>query len=266
VDQLEGRVAVVTGAASGIGLAYARLLGSRGMHLVLADIEPDVLDEASRSVDAASVIAVVTDVSDAESVQALADRAFDAHPTVHVLCNNAGVSMVTTVIEATASDWQWMLGVNVWGIIHGIISFVPEMIRRGEPGHVVNTCSVASWTVSPGYGLYAATKHAAAAISEALAAELADSGAPIGVTAVCPSLVRTRLFSADRNRPAALGGADPGSEAEQARVDAFTENIQTPDEVAQSMLEAMREGRLWAFPNPDALQPIRDRFARVPPN
>ena len=248
MDELDGRVAVVTGAASGIGLAYPRRLGAEGMHLVLADIEAVALDAASGDLEAASVMSVVTDVSDANSVQVLADRVWDVHPTVHVLCNNAGVSMVTSVLEATASDWQWMLGVNVWGVIHGVASFVPEMVRRGEPGHVVNTCSMASWTVAPGYGLYAATKHAAAAISEALAAELAGMEAPIGVTAVCPSLVRTRLFSSDRNRPASLGGADPASDVEQARIDAVTDDIQTPDEVAAVMVQAMRDGRLWAFP------------------
>jgi NADP-dependent 3-hydroxy acid dehydrogenase YdfG len=262
VDDFEGRVAVITGAASGIGLAYGHLLGRLGMHLVLADIEADALDRAASTIasDAQSVMSVPTDVSSAESVCALADAAFGAHRTVHMLCNNAGVSVTRSLLTATRSDWQWMLGVNVWGLIHGIESFVPAMIERGDVGHVVNTCSVASWTVMPGYGMYAATKHAAAAISEALLGDLVAAGAPIGVTAVCPSLVRTNLFSSDRNRPSELDDGAESSRDEQDRIDAITDGIQSPDEVAQAMLGGVRANRLWVFPNRSRLDAIRQRI------
>lgn len=265
MDVFEDRVAVITGAASGIGLAYAQHLGRLGMHLVLADIEAAALERAAAVIgtDAKSVTTAVADVSDAASVQALADTAFAAHQTVHLLCNNAGVSVTRSLLTATAADWQWMLGVNVWGLIHGIQSFVPTMIERGEPGHVVNTCSVASWTVMPGYGMYSATKHAAAAISEALLGDLAAVGAPIGVTAVCPSLVRTRLFSADRNRPQDLRDGAPEPSDEQERVDAITEGIQSPDDVAESMVDGVRRERLWVFPNRDRLDAIRKRVEGV---
>jgi NADP-dependent 3-hydroxy acid dehydrogenase YdfG len=265
MNEFNDRVAVVTGAASGIGLGYAHRLAGLGMHLVLADIEGDALQAAADSLagEARSVITTVTDVSDAASVQSLADTAFGAHRTVHLLCNNAGVSVTRSLLDATVADWTWVLGVNVWGLLHGIHSFVPTMIERGEPGHVVNTCSVASWTVMPGYGLYAATKHAAAAISEALLGDLDAVGADIGVTAVCPSLVRTRLFSADRNRPSDLRTDDHGSLDEQERVDAITEGIQTPADVAAVMVAAVRAEQLWAFPNRDRMDFVRQRFERV---
>jgi len=269
LETFEGRVAVITGAASGIGLAYSQLLGGLGMHLVLADIEVGALEVARDTIGdaAASVMTVVCDVSDSSSVEALADATFDTHHTVHLLCNNAGVSVTRSLITATTADWQWMLGVNVWGVIHGIQSFVPRMIERGQPGHVVNTCSIASWTVMPGYGMYSATKHATAAISEALLGDLQAAGASIGVTAVCPSLVRTRLFSADRNRPEDLrDGPDTGdrtSSDEQDRIDAITDGIQTPADVAAVMVEGIRADRLWVFPNRDRLDFVRQRFDRV---
>jgi short-subunit dehydrogenase len=153
--------------------------------------------------------------------------------------------------------------VNVWGLIHGIQSFVPGMIERGQPGHVVNTCSVASWTVMPGYGMYSATKHAAAAISEALEGDLRAVGASIGVTAVCPSLVRTKLFSSDRNRPELLRDGGDSSLDEQARVDAITDGIQSPDDIAESMLDGVRNDRLWVFPNRTRLDAIRQRLEHV---
>jgi NADP-dependent 3-hydroxy acid dehydrogenase YdfG len=265
VEDFEGRVAVITGAASGIGLAYSHRFAALGMHLVLADVEAAALDRAAETLraTAASVIPVVTDVSNVDSVGALAERAFAEHTTVHVLCNNAGVSLTKSLLEATHDDWQWMLGVNVWGVVHGIQSFLPAMVRHGEPGHVVNTCSIASWTVVPSYGMYAATKHAAVAITEALSGDLIAAGADIGVTGVCPSLVRTRLFSADRNRPDALGGSVDAGAEEQQRIDAIDEGIQSPDEVADAMLEGVRANRLWVFPNRERLGFVRERFDRV---
>jgi NADP-dependent 3-hydroxy acid dehydrogenase YdfG len=264
VDDFEDRVAVITGAASGIGLAYAQVLGRLGMHLVLADIEADALASAQETIGAGarSVITVVTDVGDGQSVQALADVAFGAHRTVHLLANNAGVSVTRSLLTASPADWQWMLGVNVWGLINGIHSFVPRMIEMGEPGHVVNTCSIASWTVMPGYGMYAATKHAAAAISEALHGDLLAASAPIGVTAVCPSLVRTKLFSSDRNRPEDLSDGERSLD-EQERIDAITDGIQSPEAVAESMLDGVRNDRLWVFPNRSRLDAVRQRFEHV---
>jgi len=267
MQDLGGRVAVVTGAASGIGFAYASALAAEGMHLVLADVDGDALGAAASKLGdcsgAASVCTLRTDVSDDAAVAALADLAFGRHGNVHLLCNNAGVSLTRSLLEASKSDWEWVLGVNVWGVIHGIGSFVPRMVAAGEPGHVVNTCSISSWVVVPSYGMYSATKHAVAAISEALLGDLAAVDATIGVTAVCPSLVRTRLFSSERNRPEVLAGDAVLDDAEQRRIDDVTVGIQTPDVVAATMLEAVRSDRLWAFPNRERLDVVRERFARV---
>ena len=260
--EFAGRVAVITGAASGIGRAYAQQLGRLGMHLVLADIEESALDavasELTATTGAASVTARVADVADEASVGDLAAAAFAEHGTVHLLCNNAGVSLTRSLLDATTDDWRWLLGVNVWGVIHGITAFVPTMVERGERAHIVNTCSIASWTVVPGYGMYAASKHAVAAISEALAGDLAAVGAPIGVTAVCPSLVRTRLFSSERNREGGAADTD-----EQRRIDAVTDGIQSPDESAAAMIEGVRRGDAWVFPNRERLDFVRERYARI---
>jgi NADP-dependent 3-hydroxy acid dehydrogenase YdfG len=255
-----GRVAVITGAASGIGRAYAQHLGRLGMHLVLADIEQHPLDVVvSEVTGAASVTARVTDVADEASVGELAAATFAEHGTVHLLCNNAGVSLTRSLLDATTDDWRWLLGVNMWGVIHGVTAFVPTMVERGERAHIVNTCSIASWTVVPGYGMYAASKHAVAAISEALAGDLAAAGAPIGVTAVCPSLVRTRLFSSERNRE----GSSTADTEEQRRIDAVTDGIQSPDEIAAAMVEGVRRGQAWVFPNRERLDFVRERYARI---
>jgi NADP-dependent 3-hydroxy acid dehydrogenase YdfG len=229
------------------------------MHLVLADIEEPALHQVCRDLPgAASVAGVVTDVADEGSVRELAARTFAEHGTVHLLCNNAGVSATRSLLDATTDDWRWLLGVNLWGVIHGISAFVPTMVGRGERAHVVNTCSIASWTVVPGYGMYAASKHAVAAISEALAGDLAAAGAPIGVTAVCPSLVRTRLFSSERNRDG--GTADT---EEQRRIDAVTDGIQSPDDIAEAMIDGVRRGVAWVFPNRERLDVVRERYRRI---
>jgi len=231
---------------------------------VLADIDGAALEAVTPTLGGArSVTNVVTDVSEAASVQALADAAFDRHGAVHLLCNNAGVSVTRRILDATVKDWEWLLGVNLWGVIHGIQAFVPRMVAGGHEGHVVNTASIASWYIAPSYGVYAASKHAVAAITDALAAELAADDARIGVTAVCPSLVRTRLFSSERNRPEVLAGAATFDDTEQRRVDDITEGVQSPDEVAATMIAAVRAGDLWAFPNRDRLDVVRARFAAV---
>lgn len=256
-----GKVAVVTGAASGIGRAYALELARLGMHLVLADVEAEPLADAGAAAtgaDASSVTTVVTDVADESSVGRLADAVFDRHGAVHLVCNNAGVSLTRSLVDATIDDWRWLLGVNVWGVIHGITAFAPRMVAAGQEGHVVNTCSIASWSVVPGYGMYAASKHAVAAMSEALAGDLAATGAPIGVTAVCPSLVRTRLFSSERNREGAAVDTE-----EQRRIDAVADGIQSPAEIAAAMVDGVRRNELWVFPNRDRLDFVRQRYQRI---
>ncbi len=201
----QDKVAVVTGAASGIGYALAERFAQEGMRVVLADIEKDALAaaEARLSQHDKRVLAVVTDVSKAESVEALAQKTLDAFGAVHIVCNNAGVGNPAVPIwENTLADWQWVLGVNLWGVVHGIRTFVPILLRQGEPGHVVNTASMAGLTSTARLGIYCASKHAVVAISETLHAELAAINSAVKVSVLCPSFVKTNIADSSRNRPA----------------------------------------------------------------
>ena len=209
MQEFEGKVAVVTGAASGIGFAMAERFAQEGMHVVLADVEAPALEAAVTRLRQAEhdVLAVVTDVSKAESVEALAQRAFETYGNVHILCNNAGVAGAGgssgPVWEKTQHDWQWAFGVNYWGVVNGIQAFVPRMLAAGEEGHVVNTASIAGVT-SNVFGIYGVTKYAVVALSEYLYRSLTETGAKIGASVLCPSFVTTNLGSSDRNRPAEL--------------------------------------------------------------
>jgi NAD(P)-dependent dehydrogenase (short-subunit alcohol dehydrogenase family) len=208
VEELSGKVAFITGGASGIGLGMAQCFGERGMKLVLADVEKSALERAVGDLVSAGieVTGVVCDVADPNAVTAAADRAEEAYGRVHVLCNNAGVSPTCPLDESTPEDWRWVVGVNLMGVVHGIQTLVPRMKAHGEGGHVVNTASIAGLVALPTLGIYTATKYAVVGISETLRAELAPFG--IGVSVLCPSFVRTRLADCGRNRPSELG--DPG--------------------------------------------------------
>ncbi|MGB6455197.1 MAG: SDR family NAD(P)-dependent oxidoreductase, partial [Streptosporangiaceae bacterium] len=206
MDQLSGRTAVITGAGSGMGRAFALRFAAEGMAIVAADIQPDALAATVAELTAAGhqVAGIATDVADPDSVQRLADAAYDRFGAVHLLCNNAGVEgyLDGPIWAATAKDWEWTVGVNFWSVVHGIRAFVPRMLAGGEPGHIVNTCSMTA-VVSAG-NMYAITKHAVLALTEVLALDLARRDAPIGVTALCPGIIATNLFRGSRNRPAAL--------------------------------------------------------------
>jgi NAD(P)-dependent dehydrogenase (short-subunit alcohol dehydrogenase family) len=220
VDELGGRVAVVTGAGSGMGRAFAARLAAEGMKIVAADIQDDALAAtvASLAGGGHEVLGVRTDVSDPDAVRHLADAAYERFGAVHVLCNNAGVEgyLDGPIWAATPKDWEWTVGVNFWSVVHGVRAFVPRMLAAGEPGHVVNTCSMTS-VVSAG-NMYGITKHAVLALTEVLAADLAKRSAPIGVTALCPGIIATNLFRGSRNRPAALREGD--SDAAERRLPA----------------------------------------------
>src|SRR5579871_852581 len=210
--EFRDRVAVVTGAASGIGRALAERFAAAGMKVVLADVERQALAAAERALASggARVLAVPTDVSKASDVEALAQRTLEAFGAVHVVCNNAGVSVGGLAWEVTLADWEWILGVNLWGVIHGIRTFVPILLRQGEEGHVVNTASMAGLVSGPGIAPYNATKHTVVTLSEALHHELGmASGGKVKVSVLCPGWVNTRILDADRNRPATLGDATP---------------------------------------------------------
>jgi NAD(P)-dependent dehydrogenase (short-subunit alcohol dehydrogenase family) len=260
VKEFDGRVAVVTGGASGIGLAMARRFVAEGMKVVVGDIEKAALDDAVEALSSArsgaDVLGVVTDVTDPDSVQALADATMERHGQVNVVCNNAGVGGGGVSWEASLETWQWVIGVNMWGVVHGIRTFVPLLLQQGE-GHVVNTASVAGLVAAPFMGPYNASKHAVVGMSETLHHELAFMGSPIKVSVVCPGWVNTRIADADRNRPAHL---TPAEEAAQGGAQASTmrdmlqsmlENGMAPDEVAGKVVDAIRNEKFWVLTHDD---------------
>ena len=254
MEKLNGKVAVVTGAASGIGLALAKRLGTEGMRLVLADVEPAALAGAQRALAGAGVecLGVPTDVSRADAVAALAERTLDAFGTVHVVCNNAGVFAGGLSWEAPLSDYEWVLGVNTWGVIHGIKSFVPILLRQDEPGHVVNTASMAALTSGPLSAAYFMSKHAVLALSESLYLELRQRNAKVGVSVVCPELIATRIGDAERNRPLHLKRGDEPASAERDLVEGAirsatrTQGID-PGLIAERTLAAIRADRFYVL-------------------
>jgi len=208
LKDLFGKVAFITGAASGIGLGIAHALAGRGMKIVLADIEAAALDRARADLEErqAEVIAIELDVSDRAAFQRAAETAIAAFGKVHVLCNNAGVSRSVSLDQATGADWDWVVGVNLGGAVNGLLAFIPLIQSHGEGGHIVNTSSMSGLRYTPGrgQGIYSTTKHALIGMSEALAADLAPHD--IGVSVLCPAFVKTQMPHSGRNRPAQFGG------------------------------------------------------------
>src|SRR5262245_10605766 len=202
-------------------------------------------------------VSVRTDVSDLAQVHALADRAFGAFGRVHVLCNNAGVATWGGLERATHRDWQWVLGINLWGVIHGVEAFVPRMIAQREGGHVLNTASMAGLIATQGLGVYNTSKYAVVGLSETLAKDLRPHG--IGVSVLCPMGVDTRINASARNRPASLRNEAP---AAQAPVILMGRTL-APETVAQMALAAMRENRLYVITHDEGLEPLRRRFQRM---
>jgi NAD(P)-dependent dehydrogenase (short-subunit alcohol dehydrogenase family) len=265
MEELAGRVAVVTGAASGIGRALAERWAAEGMRLVMADIEKEALVEAAEALrgQGSDVLAVPTDVSDGGQVDALAEAAHDAYGPVHLLCNNAGVGTGGPVAELTTEDWQWVLGVNLWGVIHGLRAFLPGMLASGEEGHVVNTASMAGLLGVPWMAPYAASKYAVVGISECLYHELMPTR--VGVSVLCPSWVNTNIYRSSRNRPAHLGGGRPERERGPL-TDALAQLLATgmaPETVADHVADAVRRRRFWVLTHSDMLPVVEARAAAI---
>jgi NAD(P)-dependent dehydrogenase (short-subunit alcohol dehydrogenase family) len=268
MDQFNGKTAFVTGGASGIGLALCRAFGRRGMNVALADIEAAACTEAVATLrgEEIKVIGITCDVSDRDSLAQAAAKAFAEFGNVHILCNNAGVSRAGPIESIAPSDWDWVIGVNLKGLIHGLQIFLPHMKAHGEPGHIVNTASMNGVAGAPLAGPYCATKFAAVGISEVLAAELADS--PLGVSVLCPSWVKTRMLDNGRNRPAKYGGPialdTDGRNAERNK--RYAQALATgldPAEVAQLVLGAIVARRLYVFTHADNRPDVERRFERV---
>lgn len=266
--ELKGKVAVVTGAASGIGRAMAQRFAREGMKLVLADIEDKPLAEAREALvrDGVEALAVTTDVSKLEQVEALARRTFEAFGTAHVLCNNAGVAAGGLCWETSATDWDWVVGVNMWSVVHGIRAFVPKMIAQNE-GHVVNTASVAGLLSAPGMGPYCATKFAVVGISECLHHDLGITGATgVKVSVVCPGWVKTNIADAHRNRPASAPKPKEPSPPQQMMeqlVRAAIEGGIAPEEVAEQVYQAVVEGRFWVLTHPKSQKAVEARMRGI---
>jgi NAD(P)-dependent dehydrogenase (short-subunit alcohol dehydrogenase family) len=273
MKDLKGRVAVVTGAASGIGRALAQTLAGAGMKVVLSDIEDAALGRVADELETAGaeVLSVRTDVSKPEQVEELARRTVEAFGAVHVLCNNAGVAVGGGVAtwESTLDDWQWIVGVNLLGVVHGIHTFIPLMLQQDAEGHIVNTASIAGLITSPGNALYGVTKHAVVTLSESLHNELAAQGARLRVSVLCPGWVNTRIVDADRNRPAELGDAAmpalPPEQVEMMRelMRKLLEGGLDAKEVAALVVDAIREGRFYILPHPDWTHMIEHRMTNV---
>jgi len=259
-----GRTAVVTGAASGIGRALAERAARVGMAVVLADVEPEALARAAEEMAAAGhhVLAVRTDVSDAESVEELARRALDAFGAIHLVCNNAGVAPAARfrpVWEYPLEDWRWTLDVNLWGVIHGVRTFMPILLRQ-DAGHMVNTASVAGLISGSSTPVYGVAKHGVVRLTEAVYASLKETGAPVGVSVLCPGVVRTNIILAERNRPDAL---KTGAEAPPADAAKIVEGIYpqalSPQAVAEQVFEAIVEDRFYVLTSDAYDEAIRER-------
>jgi NAD(P)-dependent dehydrogenase (short-subunit alcohol dehydrogenase family) len=246
MEDLAGKVAFVTGGASGIGFAMASCFAAEGAKIVLADIEVDALEQAEADLrgKGADVIGVVCDVSDHTSVTAAADRAIEAFGKVHILCNNAGVSPAGEMDQTTPQDWQWCVGVNLMGVVHGVQALVPRMKAQGEGGHVVNTASVAGLMALPTLSIYTATKYAVVGISETLRSELAPFD--IGVSVVCPSFVKTRLNESHRNRPPELS---TGPEEANAFITQMLSAGTAPEVIAERVLRGIKRGDFYIMPH-----------------
>jgi NAD(P)-dependent dehydrogenase (short-subunit alcohol dehydrogenase family) len=247
MQDLEGRVAVVTGGASGIGLALARRFAGEGMRVVIGDVEQPALEKAVAELQegGADALGVPTDVTDPAQVEELARAAERQFGAVHIACNNAGVGAGGLSWEAPLETWQWVIGVNLWGVIHGIRAFVPRIIEQSE-GHVVNTASVAGLVAAPFMGPYNASKHAVVAISETLHHELALMAPHVKVSVLCPAWVNTRIGESERNRPAVFAvERDEQESVMQSALTGFLANGLDPAAVADRVLEAVRADRFW---------------------
>ena len=260
MEELSGKVAVITGAASGIGLALAGQLAAEGMRLVLADIEPSALDEAGRSLaDGVEVTTVVADVSKPEQVDDVRRAALDAFGAVHLLCNNAGVGTGGPIDSLSVFDWEWVLGVNLWGVIHGVRTFLP-VLREQPEAHIVNTASVAGLFSAPYMGPYNVSKYGVVALSETLFAELSIAQSNVGVSVLCPSWVRTNISTSSRNRP---GGPGEDADAVAEVISSFISTGIDPDDVAAKVVDGVKAKRFWILTHDDTRAAVSKRTESI---
>lgn len=267
MDEFAGKVAVVTGAASGIGQALASRFGDEGMRVVLADVERPALEVAAGElgdrIGADRVLAVPTDVRDDGAVEALAAATFDRFGAAHVVCNNAGVGTGGLAWTVPADRWRWIVDVNLIGVANGIRAFVPRMIEQGE-GHVVNTASSAGVLTGPAMSPYYATKHAVVALSESLHFDLQLTGAAVNVSVLCPEWVRTNIADSERNRPAEVAESDlPADPDARAFIQSLIDGGLDPADVAGTVVDGIRANRFWIFTHPTTVGHARRRWDAI---
>lgn len=269
MERFEGKVAVITGAASGFGRAFAQKGAQLGMKLVLADIDGDALSDVVESLagGGADVIGLPTDVSNGADVEALAHRALEAFGKVHVLFNNAGVGASGFIWEMSANDWSWVLGVNVMGVAHGVRVFTPIMLDQNEPAHIVNTASVAGLISPPSMAIYNASKHAVVALTETLYHDLRRVGASVGCSLLCPAFVPTGIAEAERARPAhwrneAAPSASQLLAARELRR-AVRSGRLSAAQIAEATYDAVRENRFYVVTHPAIMASVRMRHEDI---
>jgi len=266
MQDLEGRVAVVTGGGSGIGAALARAFAFHGMDVVVADIDAAGAEQVAADARAAGrrALAVQVDVSKLASVEALAERSYRELGGCHVLCNNAGVIVVGSLESRTAKDWEWVLGVNLWGVVHGLLAFLPRMLAQPGPKHIVNTASTAGLIPTPGVGVYATAKYAVVGLSEHLRMDLAKH--EIGVSVLCPGGVQTQILRSERNRPAELGTprVSPDDLRRMATgEERHPEEMQPPEAIAAAVLEGIQGNDAYIFTHPHYRSRVEARCAEL---
>lgn len=259
LENLDGKVAVVTGGASGIGMGIATQLVRQGMSVVVADIEDVPLQRCARKIGAVPVRA---DVTDPDSVERLAERTVAEFGAVHLVCNNAGIGSIARVADMTLRDWRWMIDVNLWGVIHGIHSFLPRLKANAEGGHIVNTSSLGGLGTRPAMAGYSVTKFGVVALTETLAQELEEEDSKVGVTVLCPGTVRTNIATSARNRPHELEGGLADFDLEASDAGPLLRWLE-PEDIGDIVIRAVKRGDLYAFSHPDMAGSILERHTRI---
>jgi NAD(P)-dependent dehydrogenase (short-subunit alcohol dehydrogenase family) len=270
MKEFQDKVAVITGGASGIGRGIAECCVARGMKVVLADIEEAVLYRTADELEAmgTAVLPVVMDVSKAANIEALAQKTLDTFGAVHLLVNNAGVGAGSTAWDSTLADWEWVMGINLWGVIHGVRTFVPIMLAQGDECHIVNTASIAGLLPAGTPAPYHVTKHAVVGLTEHLHSSLVAQNAKIGASVLCPAWVNTKIMDSERNRPTALQNVEevPLTAEQEAMIEAMRQFVvsgMSPRQVGEIVLAAIEANKLYILTHPDFKTFLQKRLEAI---